>query len=155
MSIGSDIGDKRTRLEDLSGAPRAGCPSEAVPYILSLADALIIVFSSLAGGIGYQLSVGYPMPNILPYCAVGLLASLIHILRMRGSDYYDFPDCAKPRNKPFYGRDPSVEEKEYAGQGHEDIAMALSVPFRGKSSVLDDTVAFLNAHLANGPAPAQ
>ena len=49
----------------------------------------------------------------------------------------------------------TVEEKEYAGQGHEDIAMALSVPFRGKSSVLDDTVAFLNAHLANGPAPAQ
>ena len=49
----------------------------------------------------------------------------------------------------------TVEEREYAGQGHEDIAMALSVPFRGKSSVLDDTVAFLNAHLANGPAPAQ
>ena len=49
----------------------------------------------------------------------------------------------------------TVEEREYAGQGHEDIAMALSVPFRGKSSVLGDTVAFLNAHLANGPAPAQ
>jgi undecaprenyl-phosphate galactose phosphotransferase/putative colanic acid biosynthesis UDP-glucose lipid carrier transferase len=97
MSIGSDISGKTGQLKDLSSSPRAGCPSEAVPYILSLADALIIVFSSLAGGIGYQLSVGYPMPNILPYCAVGLLASLIHILRMRGSDYYDFPDCAKPR----------------------------------------------------------
>jgi acetyl esterase/lipase len=33
--------------------------------------------------------------------------------------------------------------KEYAGQGHEDIAMALSLPFRGKAPVLDDSVAFL------------
>lgn len=37
----------------------------------------------------------------------------------------------------------SVELKEYAGQGHEDIAMALSLPFRGKAPVLDDSVAFL------------
>src|SRR5882762_5265630 len=95
MSIGSDI--KTSQLEGLSSAPRASCSSEAVAYILSAADAFIIVISSLAGGIGYTLSVGYPMPNVLPYCGVGLLASLIHILRMRGSDYYDFPDCAKPR----------------------------------------------------------
>jgi acetyl esterase/lipase len=49
----------------------------------------------------------------------------------------------------------TVEEKEYAGQGHEDIAMALSLPFRGKSSVLDDSAAFLNAHLAKRARPAQ
>lgn len=49
----------------------------------------------------------------------------------------------------------TVEEKEYAGQGHEDIAMALSLPFRGKSPVLGDTAAFLNAHLAKAPSPAQ
>ena len=36
-----------------------------------------------------------------------------------------------------------VTLKEYAGQGHEDIAMALSLPFRGKAPVLDDSVAFL------------
>lgn len=48
-----------------------------------------------------------------------------------------------------------VEEKEYAGQGHEDIAMALSRPFRSKSTVLADSVAFLNAHLAKPAAPAQ
>ena len=41
----------------------------------------------------------------------------------------------------------TVEKKEYAGQGHEDIAMALSLPFRGKAPVLDDSTAFLNAHL--------
>ena len=37
------------------------------------------------------------MPNVLPHCAVGLLASFIYILRMSGSGYYDFPDSAKPR----------------------------------------------------------
>ena len=49
----------------------------------------------------------------------------------------------------------TVEEKEYAGQGHEDIAMALSLPFRRKASVLDDSVTFLNAHLAKRLLPAQ
>lgn len=37
----------------------------------------------------------------------------------------------------------AVIEKEYAGQGHEDIAMALSLPFRKKAPVLDDTSTFL------------
>ena len=51
----------------------------------------------MVGGIGYHLFIGNPLPDVLPYCAVGLLASFIHILRMSGSGYYDFPDCAKPR----------------------------------------------------------
>ena len=37
------------------------------------------------------------MIPISPYCAIGLLASLIHILRMNGKGYYDFPDSAKPQ----------------------------------------------------------
>jgi acetyl esterase/lipase len=49
----------------------------------------------------------------------------------------------------------TVEEKEYAGQAHEDIAMALSLPFRSKAPVLGDTAAFLNAHLAKAAPPAQ
>jgi Undecaprenyl-phosphate glucose phosphotransferase len=97
MSIGSDIRDKLGQLEDFSRAPPAGFSSGPIPYLLSTADAFIILLSSLAGGIGYQLAVGYPMHSMLPYCAVGLLASFIHILRMNGSGYYDFPDCAKPR----------------------------------------------------------
>ncbi len=40
-----------------------------------------------------------------------------------------------------------VVEKEYPGLGHEDIAMALSLPFRGKATVLDDSSAFLMTHL--------
>jgi Undecaprenyl-phosphate glucose phosphotransferase len=97
MSIGSDIRDKTGPLEDFSRAPPTGFTSDAIPYVLSTADAVIILISSLAGGISYQLLAGYPMPDLLPYCAVGLLAGLFYILRMKGSGYYDFPDSAKPR----------------------------------------------------------
>ena len=41
-----------------------------------------------------------------------------------------------------------VTLKEYAGEGHEDIVMALSQPFRGTSSVLEDSVTFLETALA-------
>ena len=97
MSIGSDIRDKAAQLDDSSGKRPNSLSGDAIPYLLSTADASIILLSSIVGGIGYQLSVGNPMPNILPHCAVGLLASFVHILRMSGSGYYDFPDSAKPR----------------------------------------------------------
>lgn len=97
MSIGADIRDKAGQFEDSSGKPPARFSSDAIPYFLSTADAFIILLSSLAGGIGYQLLMGNPMPDVLPHCAVGLLASFIHILRMSGSGYYDFPESAKPR----------------------------------------------------------
>ena len=95
MLIGSEIREQAQQAD--KGVSRASFSSEPVPYFLSMADAFIIVVSNIAGGIGYQLSVGYPMPDILSLFAVGLLAAFIHILRMSGSDYYDFPDCAKPR----------------------------------------------------------
>jgi acetyl esterase/lipase len=41
-----------------------------------------------------------------------------------------------------------VEFRNYPGITHENVAMALSVPFRGKAPVLADSVAFLKAHLA-------
>jgi Undecaprenyl-phosphate glucose phosphotransferase len=97
MSIGSDIHDKTDQLGGPFAKPAAAFSSAAIPYLLSTADAFIIVLTSIAGGIGYQLALGNPVPSILPHCAVGLLASFIHILRMSGSGYYDFPDSAKPR----------------------------------------------------------
>lgn len=96
MAYGSEIHDK-AQLSEISGKRPSSFSSEAIPYFLSTADAFVILVSSVAGGIGYQLSLGNPVPNILPHCAVGLLASFIHIMRMSGSGYYDFPDCAKPR----------------------------------------------------------
>src|ERR1700722_20166397 len=97
MSIGSDIRDNLGQLGDFPSEPPASFSGEVIPYLLSTADALIILSSCMAGGIGYQLWAGYPMPDILPYCAVGLLASLVYILRMSRSGYYDFPDNARPR----------------------------------------------------------
>jgi len=97
MSVGSDIRDKTGPLHDFSRAPPARFSSDAIPSILSIADAVVILISSLIGGTGYQLLVGNPVTNILPHCAVGLLASMLYILRMKGSGYYNFPDCAKPR----------------------------------------------------------
>jgi Undecaprenyl-phosphate glucose phosphotransferase len=97
MSIGSEIRSKAGQLDNSSGRPPASLSGDAIPYLLSTTDALVILLSSLAGGIGYQFWANNPVADILPYCAVGLLTSFIHILRMSGSGYYDFPDCAKPR----------------------------------------------------------
>lgn len=47
----------------------------------------------------------------------------------------------------------SVEFKAYPRQGHEDIAMALSVPFRGKAPVLDDSVEFLQRSMGLDRTP--
>src|SRR5580704_9352895 len=97
MSIGSDIRDEVGHLDDPLSRPAAGFSSDAIPYLLSTADALVILLSSLFGGVGYELAVDHPMPNILSHCAVGLFASFVYILRMSGSGYYDLPDSAKPR----------------------------------------------------------
>lgn len=98
MSIGSDIRDKLDRIEEPGQARRAAPLSGgAVPYIRSTADAFVILLSSVTSGVGYQLAAGHDVPNLLPLCAVGLLASFIYILRMRGSGYYDFPDNASTR----------------------------------------------------------
>ena len=71
----------------------------------------------------------------------------------------DVDTTVRPRNARNLGAKlkslgAPVEVKEYAKQGHEDIVMALSLPFRNKAPVLDDTVAFLNAHLAKPAAAA-
>jgi Undecaprenyl-phosphate glucose phosphotransferase len=96
MSVGSDIRDEAAKLDNLSRR-ETSFSSDAVPYILSTADAFVIVASSLAGGIGYLLAIGSSITSVLPFCAVGLFASFVHILRMSSSGYYDFPDSAKPR----------------------------------------------------------
>src|ERR1700730_9333622 len=97
MSVGSDIRDKAGHFDDSSSKPPASFSSDAIPYLLSTADAFVMLLSSIGGGIGYQLAAGNAVPDVLPHCAVGLLASFIYILRLSGSGYYDFPDSATPR----------------------------------------------------------
>jgi undecaprenyl-phosphate galactose phosphotransferase/putative colanic acid biosynthesis UDP-glucose lipid carrier transferase len=74
----------------------ASFPIESIPYVLRTLDALIILLSCLAGGIGYHLFIGDAF-EILPPCVVGLLASLIYILRMNGTSYYELQESAKPQ----------------------------------------------------------
>ena len=97
MSVGSDIHEKPGPLAPPIERRHATFPCESVPYVLSTADAAIIVLSSLISGTLYQWSMGNTTPNLLPHCAVGLLASFIHILRISGGGYYDFQYASKPR----------------------------------------------------------
>src|SRR6476646_174658 len=96
MSVGSDIHEEPSPLA-ATGRRRTTFPCESVPYVLATADAAIIVLSSLIGGTLYHWAIELPTPNVLPHCAVGLLASFIHILRISGSGYYDFQYASKPR----------------------------------------------------------
>jgi len=98
MSIEAHARDEADQL-DLQSSRRTAkkLSSSAVPYLLSTADASVIVLSSILSGFGYQLAVGNGIPDILPYFAVGLFASFIHILRLSGAGYYDFPASTKPR----------------------------------------------------------
>src|SRR5438067_2268612 len=95
MSIGSDICGQTGPLEDFSRRSPESLSDDAIPYISSTADAVVILIASLVGGIGYQVLAGYSMPDLKAYCALGSLTSLLHILRMNGSGYYALRDCAR------------------------------------------------------------
>jgi undecaprenyl-phosphate galactose phosphotransferase/putative colanic acid biosynthesis UDP-glucose lipid carrier transferase len=94
MSIGSDIREKARQVD--RGQRGTFWSSDLVPYVLSTSDALVIILASIGGGIVYHLAAESPVPNLLPCCAVGLMAAFIYILRMSGIGYYDLPDSAKP-----------------------------------------------------------
>jgi len=96
MSIESGIRDKVGEIQYSIGRSAANFSTEIIPYVLPALDAFIILLSCLAGGISYHLLIGDPF-EILPLCAVGSLASLIYILRMNGSGYYELQESAKPR----------------------------------------------------------
>ena len=96
MSIGSDIREKARQVSQAHGERGTFWSSDLIPYVLSTSDALVIILSSIGGGLVYHLVAGSPVPNLLPCCAVGLMAAFIHILRMSGVGYYDLPDSAKP-----------------------------------------------------------
>lgn len=95
MLIGSEIREG-TRLGHLATLRRPRFSSQFIPYVSGMADGAVILLSSLTGGFGYHLLVGDLIPGLMPYFAVGLLASIIHILQMNGKRYYHFPDSARP-----------------------------------------------------------
>jgi Undecaprenyl-phosphate glucose phosphotransferase len=96
MTIGSEVGDQKPELKASLDRPSVTFPCEAVPYLLSTADALVILFASLFGGFIYHWSTRTPIPDLFAYFALGLIASFIHIVRLGGRGYYDFESAAKP-----------------------------------------------------------
>jgi undecaprenyl-phosphate galactose phosphotransferase/putative colanic acid biosynthesis UDP-glucose lipid carrier transferase len=96
MSIGSEISNDHSDVTRPFGSPRASFPSEVLPYLLSTADALIILLISLFGAFFYHWATGTPVPDLTAYVALGLIASFIHIVRLSGTGYYDFERAAKP-----------------------------------------------------------
>jgi Undecaprenyl-phosphate glucose phosphotransferase len=97
MAFGSDIQDEPSRIVTVSKKSARTIPPEAVPLALITLDVLIIVLSCAGTGIVYGWWIGDPRSNIFAYCGVGLLASLIHTLRMSGDGYYEYAGGAKPR----------------------------------------------------------
>ena len=95
MSVGSDIRNE-SQFSDLAARRPIGFSAQLVPYILSAADMAVVLLSSLVGGVGYNYFAGNSIPSVVPYLAVGLLASIIQLLQMNRRGYYIFPDSAKP-----------------------------------------------------------
>ncbi|WP_379923119.1 alpha/beta hydrolase [Erythrobacter sp. R86502] len=65
----------------------------------------------------------------------------------------DGDETVRPRNADnlgakLRGLGATVQVMNYGPLDHEEIVMALSVPFRGKGKVLADSVAFLNTQMA-------
>jgi len=94
MSI--DTSDRELNVPASFERPRATFPCEALPYLLSTADALIILTISLFGSFSYHWLIDSPIPELTSYVALGLIASFIYILRLGGHGYYDFDRAAKP-----------------------------------------------------------
>ena len=95
MSIGSEITNREPVVQTCDGS-RTSFPCEAIPYLLSTTDALIILMVSLFGGFFYHWITETPIPDLTAYVALGLIASFIHIVRLGGRGYYDFERAAKP-----------------------------------------------------------
>jgi hypothetical protein len=96
MSIKIEINDVKSSLETNFEAPRSSISSEAIPYLVSSADALLILLTSLFGAVAYHWATDTPVPDLGAYFALGLIASFIHIARQSGRGYYDFERVAKP-----------------------------------------------------------
>src|ERR1700759_1201411 len=94
MSIRSEISEKSGK--SAFGTSRSAFPVEAIPYVLSTADAFIILLVSVLSALSYHWATNTAVPELTAYFALGLIASFIHIVRLGGRGYYDFEQAAKP-----------------------------------------------------------
>ncbi|WP_375311194.1 undecaprenyl-phosphate glucose phosphotransferase [Bradyrhizobium sp. A5] len=64
--------------------------------MLSTLDLTVILLSCAVAGGGYQLLVNHDLPNLPSYCAIGILAGLLYVLRMGGRGHYRLPEAMAP-----------------------------------------------------------
>jgi Undecaprenyl-phosphate glucose phosphotransferase len=96
MTIGSNVGESVTGLNNSSRRARARISPEAVQYVLATTDALIIVLSSLFGAFFFHWISETAQPDVIRYYALGLIASFIYVVPLSGRGYYDFERMVKP-----------------------------------------------------------
>jgi undecaprenyl-phosphate galactose phosphotransferase/putative colanic acid biosynthesis UDP-glucose lipid carrier transferase len=96
MAMGSEVGKQEPELAVSLQRASSVLPCEAVPYLLSTADALFILLASLFGCFVYHWMSDSHLPDLSAYFALGLFASFIHIARLSGRGYYEFENAAKP-----------------------------------------------------------
>jgi Undecaprenyl-phosphate glucose phosphotransferase len=95
MSLGSEI----RQPADLDASPERvsmAVPCEAIPYLLSTGEALIILSADLFGCFVYHWLSDTPIPDLSAYFALGLFASFVQIAQLSGRGFYDFENAAKP-----------------------------------------------------------
>ena len=96
MTIGSEVSNSEQGRDGALAVTPMTFPCEAVPYLLSTMDALVILLTSLFGGFVYHWASEVPIPDLYPYFALGLIASFTHVIKLGGRGYYDFENAAKP-----------------------------------------------------------
>jgi undecaprenyl-phosphate glucose phosphotransferase len=89
VSIESDVRDKVDQFELPSNLYFANFSAQAIPFLLPLIDVFTILLCSVAGAIAYHLVVHNPVPDLTPQFAVGLLASLLYVLQMSRTGFYE------------------------------------------------------------------
>jgi undecaprenyl-phosphate galactose phosphotransferase/putative colanic acid biosynthesis UDP-glucose lipid carrier transferase len=96
MSLRTELTNQGSDINASAEPQRAAFSPEAVPYLVSSADALVILLASIIGAVFYHWVSETPLPELNAYFALGLIASFIHIARLGGQGYYDFEQVAKP-----------------------------------------------------------
>ena len=99
MPKAADVTDQKRPVKVSSGHPTFTFPCGAVPYLLATLDATVITLSSLFGGFFYHWLFDVPVHDLSAYFALGLIASLVHVVRLGGSGYYEFENAAKPTSE--------------------------------------------------------
>lgn len=93
-SVNDSEGVKAARIT-ASQRSRPWISVERIPYFLSTADALTILLVSVLSPVIYQFATKTIIFDLLPYGALGLIATVVFVIRISGQGYYEFERALK------------------------------------------------------------